>query len=384
MGDTSGEAVLRLEAGFLIGVLAVCGVLGAYGWTTAAPDRARTPRPSRNGMEILTAFQCSKPERKVILVRGVEDGFSPVGREPNFIRPGRAGPGVRSIVQGGSYDQSEEDLAFTDSIAVPEGVGNGLFVFSLKSLRGAANDSVMIGNLTSLSSPVLGGAALALPVADLPGQAGWQVDGAVLSARLEDVRLRPSNTGRPGGHRSLLELLKAGGRWIDVMVSDDTSVDFIGVALCVGPPGGKGVTYAPANYGNVTGLALLGCVMRRDDRYRCDLLEGDTPCDTPLPMACIHAVDAAMPARFNKFYHAGDWTGGRLAAAPPTPASRFRTIAEANSYCAANLGKDWRVLSVQDSLYTNFAIGHGRSADFEPRAWVDVFDRPYTTCWARK
>ncbi|MDQ0463556.1 hypothetical protein QO010_001327 [Caulobacter ginsengisoli] len=372
---------MRLATPFLIGAIAVCAVLGAYGWTTAAPDRASAVRPPRSGMALLKAFRCFKPTRKVVVVRGVEDNFSPKGEEPLSVRPALRSATLMSMLAKSGYDVVEEDHAFSDSIQVPAGlVSRGLFVIGLKPLRGKENDGFAIGDLSRRFESGPGRPFMQAPIPELDRQPGWNVSGVVRFARLDEIRFEP----RAGGTVTLLDHLQDGGGWIDVQTTDDTSVDFMGAAFCVGPPRIKGATFIPDPRPRKGDMVLLGCTIQRNDRYVCEPFEGDTACEVSLPVACIRPDQEPWPRAFAGGGAPSDWTGGRLAAAPATPASRFRTIADADRYCAANLGKDWRVLGVQDAMFSMTAIGRGRAADFEPRAWVDVADQPHATCWARK
>lgn len=372
---------MRLATAFLIGVIATCAVIGAYGWTAAAPDRriARAPAPS--GMSMLEAFRCFKPTRKVIVVRGIEDDFSQKGDEPLFIRPERRVPALLSMTEGGRFDLLEEDHSFADSIQVPEGlVSRGLFVISLRPLIGAGNDAMSLGELSRQYQPDGGGPRFHTALADLDSQPGWRTSGPLHYASFKDIQFEsatPSVT-------NLLDSLQAGERWIDVFIAEDTAVDFMAAAFCIGPQRLQGVTYAPGINPVTAGLVKLGCQSMRGDRYVCNPYKGDTVCEAVLPVACIHPDQSPLPARFRKDTDASDWVGGRLAAAPPVRGSRFRTVADVDRYCAASLGPGWRVLSQQDTMFTSNASGYGRAADFEPRAWIDISDSPHATCWKRK
>jgi hypothetical protein len=369
---------MRLATAFLIGVIAVCAVIGGYGWLAAAPDRAQAARPPPTGMEMLSAFRCFKPTRKVVVVRGVEDNFAQKGDEPLDVRPGRRNPALLSMVRGGRYDLLEEDHSFADSIAVPEGmVSRGMFVIGLRPLRGAGNDHIAIGELSSSLLPNDPTPRFHTSLPELQAQPGWRSSGELHFVNFKDLMLDPSAPGRA----TMLQALEAGQKWLDVFLNDDTAVDFMGAAFCVGPPNTEGLTFIPSKSVKIPGLARLGCTAVREDRYVCNPYRGDTACDVALPVACIHPDQSPLPTRFRAETDASDWTGGRLAAAPPAPASRFRTVADVNRYCEANLGKGWRVLNQQDSMFTSAVTGFGRSADFEPRAWIDINDSPHATCW---
>lgn len=379
---------MRFPTAFLLAVITVCGGLGLYGWALGAAARTPVVQPTLSGMAQLAAYQCAKPERKVVLIRGVEDGFSPAGEEPMFLRPARRTPALSSITKGGSYDQSEPDIGFADSIETPDRVVDGLFVVGLRGLPGSQTDFMLIGDLPTQETVNMTGRAFRSAFRDLAAQPGWRVSGEVYSAELEHLALFGGEAGLAGKPRNLLELLQSNSRpnWVDVLIAEDTSVDFIGLALCIAPEPGKGVTFypSPERPGNIPGVVVLSCNSTRDDRHVCDPYVGDTPCDTPLPVACIRPTETPIPVRFSNLYSGKVWAGGPLATAPPAPASRFRTIAEVDAYCASSLGQGWRAVEAHDGLGGNVVGGPGRSADFEPRVWLDIMGQTYATCWARK
>ncbi|MDP1737131.1 MAG: hypothetical protein Q8L23_06800 [Caulobacter sp.] len=375
---------MRFPTAVLLAVIALCGGLGFYGWTLGAAARTPVVQPGLSGMGQLAAYRCAKPERKVVLIRGVEDGFSPAGVEPIFLRPERRTPALLSLVREGAYDQTQPDIGFADSLETPARVVRGVFVIGLRGLEGSPNDFLLVGEIPTQETANATGKAFRSPLPALAAQPGWRVNGEVYSAELENLTFFEGAAGKP---RNLLEHLRShsGPGWVDVSITDDTSVDFIGMAVCVAPPQGKGMTFyvPPSSSRDVPGTVVLGCNPTRDDRFVCDPYVGDTPCDTPLPVACIRPNETPAPATFSRLYSGRLWSGGALAAAPPSPASRFRTISEVDAYCARNLGQGWRALEAHDGLGRNLVAGRGDRAGFEPRAWLDIADQPYATCWAR-
>lgn len=377
---------MRVSTAFLVAVVVVSGALGVYGWTLAEPGRTKAQAPPRSGMSVLKAFRCFKPETKVVLTRGVEDRFDPKGTEPVFLRPERRSAYMAAAIRGGSYDQIEEDRYFTDSILAPERISRAVFVIGLKKIRGSENDSISIGDSSGVQGAHRG---LRMATSQMTEARGWRSSGNVHFARFEDIMFTPPRPGQAsGGPRTLQDYVQQGGqRWIDVDVSDDTSVDFIGMAACVGPPPtGKGVTFVRAVQPAIeaTGITILACNPLRDDRPACDPYVGDTPCETSLPVACIRPDEAPLPATMRERMAISAWSGGRIAVAPATPASRFRALADVDRYCQRHLGKAFRTLSYQDGARANAVSGYGRANDFEPRVWIDIADQAHATCWARR
>ncbi|MFN3859241.1 MAG: hypothetical protein ACK4RV_15980 [Caulobacter sp.] len=373
---------MRVSTALLLLLIAVVATIGAYGWTTAAPDRARDAGPPPTGMQLLAEFRCFKPQKKVVVVRGREDGFSPAGAEPQFVRPGRSGQALEALVKGGGYDQTVEDRGFTDSIQAPERVMKGLFVIGLKPLPGSYTDSLMIGDLTYLDRPVRDGRSRRGLIDALDRRSGWRTSGSVRYASMADIAFDRADDGR-ASPASLLDYVQTDAqRWIDVMVMDDTSVDFMGFAFCVGPPPGKGATYAPVDDPANPRLVVLACTLLKED-HACGPFTGDTDCDTELPLACFKGGEEPYPRAGGKAAPAA-WTGGRIRGTEPVRGSRFATIGEANAFCAGRFGQGWRVLRQQDGARANAMTGYGSSAEFRPRAWADIVDQPHATCWRRK
>lgn len=378
---------MRIPTAVLLAVIALCGGLGFYSWNLSAVARTTVDPPALSGMAQLAAYQCAKPERKVIVIRGVEDGFSPAGVEPIFLRPERRTPSLVGMSTGGAYDRNQADVGFTDSLQAPPSVVRGLFVIGMRGMEGSRTDFVLIGDIPTQETANTTGRAFRSLFPDMARQPGWRVSGDVYSAELENLVFVRQDRAAPGAPRNLLEHLRMRERpsWVDVVISEDTSVDFIGMAMCVAPPQGKGVTFyaAPSRLPDLAGMVILGCNATRDDRAACDPYVGDTACDTPLPVACIRAVEKPVPNRFSNLYRGRIWSGGDLAVAPAAPASRFRTIADVDAYCAGSLGPGWRTVEAHDGLGGNVLGGPGVRTDFEPRVWVDIADQPYATCWAR-
>lgn len=373
---------MRVSTGLLLLLIAVAASIGAYGWTTAAPDRARDAAPPSTGMQLLAEFRCFKPQKKVVVVRGREDAFSPAGDEPQFVRPGRKGRALEALVRGGAYDQTVEDRGITDSIQAPERVMKGLFVIGLKPLPGSYTDSLLIGDLTQLGPQVRDGRSRQGLIDLLNAASGWRTSGPVRYASFADIVFNAPDDARPHPANLLDYVQTDASRWIDVMVMDDTSVDFMGFAFCVGPPPGKGASYVPVDDPADPRLVVLACTLLKQD-HACGPFTGDTDCDTELPLACFRNEEAPYPRAGGKAPPAA-WTGGSIRGTEPVRGSRFATIGEANAFCAGRFGQGWRVLRQQDGARANAMTGYGRSAEFRPRAWADIVDQPHATCWRRK
>ena len=365
--------------------LSSCALM-AYAWTVRPADGQ--PQAA-TGMDILRDFKCRRAETKSIIVRGAEDNHSPAGNEPNFIRPDRQRPDILSFFAGGSYDQVRPDLRMTDSFKVPANVARGLFVIRLKPLANSDSDVMSIGDITSSvmldsSDGRFGSSLMKLP--ELPG---WTRQNELFFTDIGSISLRePSISGREAPTRTLLDFVRSGANdgWVDFFVQDDTSVDFAGLALCLEPPRGNGVSLAPwaAEPLPIKDVVAMTCVFGGRDERMCDPYIGDTTCSARLPVTCFRPEGQAMPRRLTKHGAAQIWSGGRLAFTEPVAGSSFGTVGQVNAFCTARFGGGWRAAGLLDGS-TNMGIA-GRSTMASPtsRVWVDALDSPYATCWARR
>lgn len=364
---------MRLSITVPVAALVLCATVLVAAWR----ERAQASPPAAlTGMALLRAYACSRGESKVVLVKGIEDDFSPAGDEPAFLRPGLDNARWRSI-GAGSYDQSGRDRHFVDSLRAPARIRNGLFVIGLKPLAVAdnGNDGISISDNTSTSR-------FSAFIAEVPARSGWKREGALHYARLDGIML---NAPHPMRESSLLDLLRGGAQpqWVDVIVHDDTSVDFIGLAACVEPPPGKGTPLMTNNIQPAAGIVALTCHGGPADWPVCNPYVGDTPCETELPVACLLPGRNPAPSELVAAGLDAVWSGGDIALTEPVPAARFLDIAEVDAFCTARFGRDWRTLAPHDGFPNGGVSGRGQAPAVPVRAWVDHVNQPYATCWTR-
>lgn len=381
-------AVVLMIASTLLGLgLAVGG--------QASAERRRLEAIPRSGMDILNAHTCGRGETKQILLLGVEDGFSPAGTESGFIRQGRTYAASLPRDGAGQYDQVNVDRGFTDSFKVEGRVVGGVFVMGIRGLNGSQNDSLTLGALGQDPNAGPGGWQGGGLVSDIVSGEVWSVEGDVVHADLAAIRMTdrfgtpvPGEAlGRPAV-RSLLSYLDAGagGGWLDVSVQDDTSIDFMGLAMCRPPETAKGVTLMPVHLPGPAqrGLIHLNCHNVADAGKRCDPYVGDTPCATALPVACFRPGTLPMPIDAQGLSLTAMWSGGDLAVTEPVRGDGFRTVREVDSFCAGRFGDGWRVAALHDGGRNQSVSARGDPATVTGRVWLDIADQPHGTCWARK
>jgi len=145
-------------------------------------------------------------------------------------------------------------------------------------------------------------------------------------------------------------------------------------------PGVKqGMTWLRKAVDPVTGVVTVGC----DNDAQCDSLDGDTDCDQALPLLCFSDLGLPEPVSspgVNQYY---TWSGGIVATTPPVaPAlDGLATLTDADLYCEAEFGPDFRAAEFHDGWGWNF-LAYGNVGE-EPRFWVDIDDQPDATCWTR-
>lgn len=354
--------------------------------------KAREPVPPevrpKTVTGLLRQFKCRSSETKKVIIRGIEDHYSPVGSEPNFLRSERQSVAYKSFFAGGSYDQMQDNRRFTDSFRTPTNLADGLFVIKMRPIGNIDTDTIGIGDLKHATASSGIADRFSLTVVALDGAEGWSRDGDLYMASLGDIRLIAAwrdPAGRP--KPSLLDFIRSGASdgWIDVVVQDDSAVDVMGVAVCVEPPRGKGLSLAafagppPAD----TNIVALSCAHGDGAEPMCNAYVGDTACSVPQPIACILPQGAPVPKSLEGHFAKTSWSGGKIAFTPPVRGDRFRTIGAVDAHCAARFGPSWRTAEHHDGMTYYGISGFGDRRRTPNRAWIDIKDQPYATCWAR-
>lgn len=337
---------------------------------------------------LMRDLHCRTGETKKIVTRGVADNFSPSGNEPNFLRPGRRSVSNESFYRDGSYDQIQDDRRFTDSIPLPADVASGTFVIRLRAIGDNGNDSIGLGDLTGMGTPQTSYRASFL-VPDLGKHGPWHRSGETYWVALDELQLHAVTRGEVGtGSESALDFVRSGGidGWFDVSVLDDTAVDMMAAVLCIEPERGKGTSLAVfpnASYPS-SNVVAISCIYGNRDQPGCNPYVGDTSCKQRLPMACIHSMGAPVPASIERRLAGDIWSGGAIAFTEPVPGDQFRTIHDADRFCAARFGSAWRTVTFHDGMVGLKGIaGWGSAANVSGRIWVDVTSQPHATCWSR-
>jgi hypothetical protein len=350
---------------------------------------------SQPGMALIAEYRCRRAETKHIFLRGEEDAFSPAGNEPISISARSQSQTTLSRSAGAKYDHSQPDYFFYDHFVLPPQISSGLLVISLLSISSNDNDEVIIGDVTaSAGSIALSDREVFVSlITGLEHLDGWHRTGDLYHARLADIRFghHVENSDDPtlnfelgGAFPNLLEYIRAATdeQIVDVMISDDTSVDFMSMVVCEEPLDSSGMTFGvvPMLAAEVNGepAELVSCY--DENGPDCDPFVGDTPCGTPLPLLCFNDLDLPAPASGRDIH----WSGGRIAATRAVPGNQFVTIADADALCATEFGRGWRTATYHDGGRGAYLVGYGQISERSSRMWVDIQNQPYATCWARQ
>ena len=140
----------------------------------------------------------------------------------------------------------------------------------------------------------------------------------------------------------------------------------------------RGLTYGQHTI-DVPPINTLKFSCGGDYGYKCDVIEGDTACQTALPLLCFKDLNLPTPLHIAE---PETWAGGLLALTDPVKGERFRTEVQAHKYCANAFGKDWRVVSYHDGPDKGFQ-SYGRNANAKKRAWINIQSAPKATCWSK-
>ncbi len=345
------------------------------------------------GMDIINGYRCPSGETKRIILNGKEDGYSLEGYEPAKMHERLlAHEKYRDTEKiTTDYDVKGMDKQFWDFMEVPANISSGIFVIGITSLTNDGNDIVSVGNLFDLdySHTIRPKNATVSKLQDLGMTIGWQQKNDIFFGELEDIKLfrEPKD---PSETSTLLQYIQLGQEQesatsiLDIMAEDDVQVDFTALAVCEQPTNNKGITLSEyTGYKDkFPNISYLSC---DDDptQKACNPFVGDTLCSASLPIACFKDERLKIPDEIASFGNLKKhWSGGRLSYTQAVQGDRFETIAQANAFCTAQFGENWRVLSWHESSFNNVTM-YTKIRRPGQRSWIDIKDQPYGTCWER-
>lgn len=383
--------------------VAISGFAAWFLWGQFNPSSDDEVDTAFSGMLLLEQYQCRRAETPHLNVRGVEDVYRPGNIET--ARADRSGLDQPLHIGTRNFDEAGQDADLFDYFELPRDTVSGLLVVRMRPPRTVQNDTLILGSFAeSLEAPGMGADGYYDVSIELVDQRSeWAQRADIYWAELESIELRSGE--------SLIDFVRDASRdgVIDLMVGDDTIVDFAGIAYCVEPTISNGLTFwvrsislgpteaTPAMGASTQSYFTALCSNDPDefDRF-CDPFIGDTPCASSLPMLCYRSGDHAYPgddvlthpafgndARFwTRQEGPRFWSGGDFALTSPVAGNDIETINDANNYCRMTFGDEWRTADfhIVAPGYRFAGIG---STDYSGRAWVDIRDQPYGTCWGR-
>lgn len=370
---------LAAVAGVTLAALALSIGLGWAGWLD--PEVVEEPV---SASLLVESFSCRRGERRTVLRRGVEDGYAPGNFEPS--RRDRSSVRRMTGVGNRDYDEGGLDREFTDFFEPPRDTVSGLFVIRMIEADGVGNDSFILGDAVGHRNA---GRSEAFPVfistpSLLDSQPYWSRTGDVYSVPIEQIVFADG--------RTLTDYIRdpVESGMVDVSASDDTAVDFMALVTCSPPDSGRGMTFSYVNESGTAppdrSLVRASCFPPDEAETSCDPFVGETDCGTALPLICYRPDDSLHPD-FTPLQRLRNmdryWSGGEFALSPPVAGQDFATIVEADAYCRANFGEEWRLADFHLGGRGFDIVGLGPT-DYTGRVWIDIRDQPYATCWARE
>jgi hypothetical protein len=142
----------------------------------------------------------------------------------------------------------------------------------------------------------------------------------------------------------------------------------------------NGMTWVKNLTSATSGIVDVGCGAGVN---RCNATQGDTSCNTPLPVLCINkSGNLPVPSwETTSQYHR--WSGGVVATTEPvvpqTEPLLRQTSAEADQYCQSKFGPGWQVAEFHDGWGWNFKA-YGNIGTNVDRFWVDI-NNQNANCW---
>lgn len=390
VGGIVGAVLIAFSAGLLPNQSST-----SKDFSTAQTTPSQTP-----ALDHLDTLRCPRGLRRVVQVRGQEDGFARTGDEPSRVDPAMLRFGLFSDLEARlprvfgrrDFDEGGADRTFVDHFTLPKGTVSAVLVMRLRGIVGTAdNDSLQLFPRTTYvgksgEDQLAGyGFGIANPALEPIGDPA----NGVFELALESVTPSPNAPQVP-----ILEFVKeaiapdaAGdGETVSVLISDDTMVDVVGLSACVEPLEIRGVTFVEHS-GKPLGpdVSVLAC-MADPGQSACDPFSGDTLCTTALPLACYKPGNRPMPETVKQSGIAGSFmedsfNGGQVMLTEPVAAARFKTRVEADAFCSRQFGEGTRVLQYADG--TAAAVVSMSPIPIRTRVWVDIADQPRGRCWDR-
>ena len=371
-----------------VALFAGIAILGLLYWGKGGVNASPTPLN-----DTVDAFVCPSGLTRVVMVRGVEDGFvrgQPEAAQisPRLLRNGYysdLAEGGRAAAQLRNYDEGGADRVLIDHFDVPGMVVSGALVMRVAdAARGSSNDGVLIGDLDTLATPDLLNSGRTFTTTFAGGEQSTTrlVDGSRL-VKFAFNSLKLSGINEKASPDFLSYLGRKGHTSdVDLSVGEDTKIDALALLICQRPDQARGVTFAEHRLKPMgANVSWMGCMIDQA-QSSCEPLVGDRLCSVTGPVACYHDGARTVPPELTAIGLAKTaFVGGEIRLSAPVRGDRFSRLADANRFCAASFGAGWRVLSYHEG-------GGGQVVSYSAiaprtRALVNIRDQQFGNCWDR-
>ena len=390
MGTSKASILLSLILGLLLG--AVLLVFTAYlsgflEWETDPSDKNMS---LTQGTDWLQNYRCSLGETKELFIRGVEDNYSPTGKEfvpdSELVQKIRERSGKEDVLR--HYDDPEPDKFLVENFQIPANFSHGIFVVRLRELSKIKSDTISLGSNQLYNFED----SASIRIIDMPGSEFWEHRGDVFRADLKDLNIpNPSFKETKASIADYINSTKTPHRKLSVKIADDTQVDFMGFALCIGPKENMGMLFSSidqsihAKHPTVKQSELLeGYLMAHHpiiNGKSCSPYTGCYLCEKFAPLACFEYQNLPVPpdAKDNL---ALAWSGGEIKFTDPVRGDQFATMDDVHKFCRQSFGETWRGLSLHEGSSMAYILAKHEGKSSPPASWINVKGQKHTNCWA--
>jgi len=397
---SKASVLLSIILGLLLG--AVLLVLGAYfsGFLDWDNDQSDQTVSLTQGTDWLQDYSCAKGETKQLIIRGVEDNYSPDGEElvpesdyvNSFIRQSNNNFSHRH------YDDPEPDKVLFETFEIPSRFAHGIFVIRLREINTVKNDTIRIGKLqhTENGEHISRFDFAAIPINKLSDLKSWENTNDNYKVNFKNLNLHTPSA--PETITSVADYINHSAtphQQVSVSIEEDTQVDFMGLALCLGPEEDMGTVFALRNwdyYGRtpefnentfpkdytVIDVAII-------DSKPCHIYTGCYSCEKELPLACFEYQDlpiSELPPILNPIT-----TRGEVRLTKPVAGNQFDTANDVHKFCRLSFGDKWRALSRHEVSPNGRMLTKLRNPLNSSPFWIDVKGNnggQHSNCWAQR
>lgn len=351
----------------------------------------KAAQSTKSAAQILDDFRCPRGQAKIVLMHGMDDNFASAGKESATVRPEllkiarfrEMAEDRHAIFAHRNYDEAGVDKFLIDHFDFPRGVLSGIFVTKLRAVGNNESDSITIGqsDLPIHAANLNGEIAYLVNNFDPTTKANAAHGNSLIIQELESMRLDDATQASPKEFLDFVNSKRRPDR-IDVIIQDDTMVDYVAFAMCQEPTIPMATTFT--EFAHDTGFPDLSYFSCFSDfsQPSCDPFRGNHACTVSAPIACYKDGNRKPPAALkNSQLDDQNFVGGEVRLSRAVRPDSFVTLKAANDFCAAEFGQGARVTTYHEATgsqmisYSNLAL--------RARGIIHVGGQPYGNCWDR-